>query len=66
LRKKGKKKCIYSIYQGNFEYEQNDREVKGFPFKMEGRKENPMYMSSVCENDHRSVAEGPSLEINKW
>jgi len=31
-----------------------------------GKREPYVQMTSACENHHRSVAEGPSLEINKW
>ena len=52
---------------GHLEYKHSYREVKGkYILKRKGEQVNPKYIYFACDDHHRSVAEGPSLGINKW
>jgi len=60
--------CIFPLYTGHLEYEQNDGRVKSrHVLKREGgKKESQVQKYSAFENHYRSVAEGPTLERTKW
>jgi len=68
LEKKKKNKCIYSLQPGHLEVKQNDRKLKRSKIKQKwaDMREFQVQTSSACENHHRSVAERPMLENNKW